>query len=107
MEWKGTHAYRLKLSLQACSIHDIFRVLLLEPYIYNGHTAPEPPWPIEINGEEGYELEEILQSEYRYGTLRYCMTYKGYSVECSNWPLAENLTYTQDIVRDFHALHSN
>jgi hypothetical protein len=54
---------------QAGSIHDVFHVSLLEPYVFNRRTAPEPPPPIEIDGEEECELEEILQSEYRYGTL--------------------------------------
>ncbi len=39
--------------------------------------------PIEIDGEEDYQLEEIFQSEYRYGTLHYCMKSKGYSAKQS------------------------
>ncbi len=33
------------------------------------------------------------------------MNYKGFSVEQSNWLLAENLAHAQDMVRKFHALH--
>ncbi len=42
----------MKLSQQAGSIYDVFHVLLLEPYIFDGRTAPEPPPPVEIDGEE-------------------------------------------------------
>ncbi len=103
----GTQAYHLKLSQQAGSIHDVFQVSLLEPYVSNGPTAPEPPLPFDIDGEEEYELELILQSEYRYGTLRYCIKYKGYFAEQSEWLLAENLAHAQDMVREFHASHPN
>jgi hypothetical protein len=47
----GTQAYRLKLSQQTGSIHDVFHVSLLEPYLSDGCTAPEPPPPIEIDVE--------------------------------------------------------
>jgi hypothetical protein len=99
----GTQAYRLKFSQQAGSIHDVFQVSLLKPYVSDGRTAPEPPPPIEIDGEEEYELEEILQSEYRYGTLQLCVKYKRYLAEQSEWLPAENLAHAQDMVREFHA----
>jgi hypothetical protein len=50
--------------------------LLLELYVSNGCTVPEPMLPIEIDHKEEYEREEILQSEYRYGTLNYHVKYK-------------------------------
>ncbi len=50
------------LSQQVGSIHDVFHVSLLEPYVSNGRRAPKPLTPIEVDGEEEYELEEILQS---------------------------------------------
>jgi hypothetical protein len=61
----------LKLSQQIGSIHDVLHVLLLEPYVSDGHSAPRPPPPIEVDGEEEYELEEILQSAYRYKSFCY------------------------------------
>jgi hypothetical protein len=81
MERIGTQAYRLKLLQQPGSIYDVFQVLLLEPYVSNLRTAPEPLPPIEIDIEEECKLEEILQGEYRYGTLDYCVKYKGYSAK--------------------------
>jgi hypothetical protein len=61
----------LKLLQQVGSIHDIFHVLLLELYVSDGRTLPEPPLPIEMDSEKEYKLEEIIQSEYRYSTLHY------------------------------------
>ncbi len=66
---------------------------------------PKPPLPIDIDTEKEYELEEIFQSDYRYGTLRYCVNYKEYSAEQSKWLPVKNLVHAQDMVREFHALH--
>ncbi len=42
----------------------MFHVFLLEPYHVS--TIPrrirDPPSPIEVNGEQGYEMEDILDS---------------------------------------------
>ncbi len=51
VEWIGPQAYRLKLSQQVGSIHDVFQVSLLEPYVSDGRCAPEPRSPIEVEGE--------------------------------------------------------
>jgi hypothetical protein len=103
----GTQAYCLELLQQAGSIQDVFHVLLLEPYVSDGHTAPKPLPHIEIDGEEQYRLEEILQSEYRYGTLRYHVKYNENSVKQSKWLPVENLAHAQDMVSKFHASHLN
>ena len=100
-------AYRLKLSQQVGSIHDIFHVSLLEPYVSDRRSAPEPPPPIEVDGEEEYELEEILQSAYRYNSFCYRVKYKGYSAEESEWLPAENLRNAPYMVRRFHEAHPN
>jgi hypothetical protein len=85
VEQIGSQAYRLKLSQQVGSIHDVFHVSLLEPYVSDGHSAPKPPPPIEVNGEEEYEHDEILQCAYRYNLFCYQVKYKGYSAEESKW----------------------
>jgi hypothetical protein len=103
----GTQAYRLKLLQQAGSIRDVFHILLLEPYVSDVRTAPELPLPVEIDGKKEDELEEILQSGYRYGTLHNCVKYKRYSAEQSKWLPAENLAHAQDMVREFHASYPN
>jgi hypothetical protein len=53
-------AYCLKLSQQAGSIHVVFNISLLEPYVSDRRTAPEPLPPIEIDSKEEFELEEII-----------------------------------------------
>jgi hypothetical protein len=45
-------------------IHPMLHIFLLEPYHVS--TIPrrihDPPPPIEVNGEQGYEMEDILDS---------------------------------------------
>jgi hypothetical protein len=60
VEQIGMQAYHLKLLQQSSSIHNVFHVLLLDPYVFDRRTAPKPLPPIVIDGEEEYELEEIL-----------------------------------------------
>ncbi len=60
-----------------------FSISLLELYISDGHMALESLPPIDINGEEEYELGKIMKSKYRFGTLRFCIKYKGYLAEQS------------------------
>ncbi len=56
-------AFQLKL-LDSMKIHPMFHVSLLEPY----HASTilgrifEPPPPIEIDGEQEYEVEDVLDS---------------------------------------------
>jgi hypothetical protein len=61
-------AYRLELP-HTMQIHPVFHVSLLEPYVENtipGRTVPPPPTTI-VDGQEEFEVEEILDS------LRYIM----------------------------------
>jgi hypothetical protein len=103
----GSQDYCLKLSQHVGSIHNVFHVSLLEPYVSDGRCAPEPPPPIEVDSEEEYELEEILQSAYRYNSFCYRVKYKEYSAEESEWLPAENLRDAPDMVWRFHETHLN
>jgi hypothetical protein len=56
-------AFQLKLPI-FMTIHLMFHVSLLEPY--HASTIPrrihDPPSPIEVNGEQEYEMVDILDS---------------------------------------------
>lgn len=97
----------MKLLQQTSSIYGIFRISLLEPYICDRCTVPEPPQPIKIASAEEYKLMVNPQSKYRYSTLRYCTKYKGYLVDQSELLLVENFAHVQDLDCKFHASHLN
>jgi hypothetical protein len=57
-------AFQLKF-LDSMKIHLVFHVSLLQPY--HASTIPrwvsKPPSPIKVNGEQKYEVEEIINSK--------------------------------------------
>jgi hypothetical protein len=54
-------------------IHNVFHVSLLEPYHENpiSERHQEPPAPVEIEGQEEFEVQEVLDSKKIRGKLLY------------------------------------
>ena len=86
-------------------VHPTFHVSLLETYQDNprpSQVKPPPP-PIEMDGNEEYELEEILNSRYRYKKLQYKAKWKGYTAEHDQeWYTADNFNNAELAVQQFH-----
>ena len=57
--------------------------LLMEPYEDNKFPSQiqEPQPPIQIEGEDEYKLDEIIDSQFHYNKLQYRAKWKGYSPE--------------------------
>ena len=90
------------------SIHPVFHVSLLYPHSKDTipGCTPLPPPPIEIEGEEEYEVEEILNSRLHRGRqLQYLVKWKGYSDADNSWEPATNLENAPDKITEFHRLH--
>ena len=95
--------YQLKLPPQ-WKIHDVFHADLLTPYHETELHRPNftrPP-PDLINGEEEYEVEEILQSQ-RFGRgrkVQYLVKWKGYPESENQWVDWDNL-HADEVIVDF------
>jgi transposase InsO family protein len=106
LEAVSPHAYRLDLP-PSMRIHPVFNVSLLQLAPENpvaGHSS-EPPPPVEADGLEEWEVEEILDSRWeRRGRggprLRYTVKWVGYD-EPTEEP-ADYLESAGEIVRNFH-----
>ena len=101
----GSHAYRLQLP-PTMKIHNVFHVSLLEISAkdpYPGQVIPPPP-PIEVAGENEWEVEEVLDSKIVRRKLKYLLKWVGYAE--ATWEPAENL---EDIVAIdiFHQRYPN
>ena len=106
----GYNARHLEL-LETICIYPVFHVSLLEPY--NGQESERPtqelPWPIEINGEEEWEVEAILDSRLqklgrrKRETLQYLVKWSGFPRVEATWQLAKDVANARDVVEDFHA----
>jgi hypothetical protein len=63
--------YKLKLSFLLKEIHNVFHVFLLESHLYNSIKALELFSIIEVDDENQYEINEILNIRIKYEKLQY------------------------------------
>jgi hypothetical protein len=104
----NTVAIQLKL-LNSMKIHHVFHVSLLEPY--HASNIPwrthEPPPPIVVNGEQKYEVEEILDLRISHRQLQYLVHWQGYDINEYTWELIETLSNSMEKVENFHVQYRN
>jgi hypothetical protein len=80
-------------------IHNVFHVHLLKPhYPSSRHQKPLPP--VEVEGEEEYEMEEVLNSRIQRGKLEFLVTWKGYPGELT-W-VRELDMHADDAIKQFY-----
>ena len=90
VESVGTNAYRLNLPVKYERLHPVFHVSLLEPYQPREGVAPPPP--IDLEGEEHFEVARILGKIIRKGgKVYYHVRWKGYPPSDDSWEPAEHL----------------
>ena len=103
----GKVAYRLRLPASA-RIHDVFHVSLLKPYRSDGREQPEPA-PFLIDGEEQYEVEQVLaHRQRRYGKdqqpkVEYLVKWLGYGIEHNTWEPEANVQNAPEKLSDYWA----
>jgi hypothetical protein len=101
----GPHAYELDLPV-SIGKHPVFHISLLEPYIQNelpGRRTPTPPPELDLDGENVWEVEEILSSRTRNKKVQYLVKWKGYSPDDNTWEPYDNLLGgAEEAVKNFH-----
>ncbi|KAH8144565.1 uncharacterized protein LAJ45_11399 [Morchella importuna] len=104
LERIGSHAYRLELPASMKS-HPVFHVSSLEParrHPLPGHIQPPPP-PVIVEGEEEFEVQEVMDSRIRRNQLQYLVKWTGY--EQPTWEPARNLDAELGSLQRFHSLY--
>jgi hypothetical protein len=102
----STHARKLELPASMKRIHPVFHISLLEPFIPN--TIPNriipPPPPIEIAGEDEYEIGKVLDVQKYYGKWRYLVQWLGYedTGEPAAWIYYSEMKHAMDVIYDFY-----
>jgi transposase InsO family protein len=95
-------AYRINLP-NHMKIHDVFHIDLLTPFheteIY-GEAFPQPP-PDLIEGEEEYEVEEIVNDRTIRRKREYLIKWKGYPSSENSWVKAKDL-HAPELLKDYH-----
>jgi hypothetical protein len=104
----GKAAFRLQLPA-SMRIHPVFHVGLLEPVRTNDIPGriQDPPPPVEVDGFEEFEVEQILDSRRYRGKLQYLVHWKGWSVPDRTWEPAKNLANAPAIIGKFHRDYPN
>jgi hypothetical protein len=95
-------AYCLDLP-ENLKIHNIFYVGLLSK-VKEDELRPiiREPGPLEVEGEEEYEVEEIIDSEQHRNGWYYRVKWKGYGPESNTWEPKANLEHAEDILKKYH-----
>ena len=103
----STHAYKLALPPSMNRLHNVFHVKLLERHHteYFPRRRNPPPPPIEIDGEEQFEVDEILDSRIHRGRLQYKIRWLGHEPEDDTWEPAHHVSNAELLVKQFHATY--
>ena len=111
----GSRSFRLELN-KRWKIHNVFHVLLLEPYktsdsFLRTQTRPEPE---DIEGENKFEVKRIIKTEvletkgrvkgqtHITKALYYLVKWVGYPDDKCTWEPGKHSTNTSNIIKAYH-----
>ena len=95
-------SYQLEI-LKSWKIHPVFHTSLLTPCRENdihGPNYPKPP-PDLINGEEEYEVEQILKYQGCPKYHQYLVRWKGYAADEDLWQNKANLGNASELLQEY------
>ena len=96
--------YRLQLP-ETMKINNVFHVNLLTPYYETNAYGPQPiqPPPELIDGEEEYEVEDIIDDRYNWSKRKrqYLVKWVGYPASENSWVNEQDL-HSNELLADYH-----
>jgi hypothetical protein len=102
IEKLSDRAYRLQLP-ENLKIHNVFYVGLLSK-VKEDKSRPiiRETGPLEVKGEEEYEVEEIVDRKHHLNGWCYRVKWKGYGPESNTWEPKANLEHAEKIIKNYH-----
>ena len=103
----GHGAYCVKLPPSLRHLHPVFLIMKLYPTAVDpipGRWAKPPPPLVLVEGNEEFEVEEILNSRVRWCHLEYLVKWKGYDSRHNSW-MAHYNVHAPDVVAAFYRLN--
>ena len=85
------------------NIHTVWNVSKLHPYNEDSKNPnhPQPP-PDVIEGEPEWEVEQILDSKFAHGSLKFLVKWLGWPNSENSWQDEDNLENAPEIVAEFY-----
>jgi hypothetical protein len=110
MQVVGKGAYKLQLPPHYSQLHPVFPVVKLElvkPDLFPGRPWNDKPPPIlQTDGDERWEVDEILKAWVWYGILWYMVRWKGYGPEHDKW-VKHSDVFAKDAIDAYYHQYPN
>jgi hypothetical protein len=99
LERIGKNAYRLDLPRKYGRLHHTFHVSLL--HAYRKREGEAPPEPVDIDDQEEWEVERILDVRRKGNRADYYVRWKGFSEAHDSWEPEENMRHASNLIEEF------
>jgi hypothetical protein len=102
----GKYTYRLTLP-ETWRIHNVFDRSLLTPYVQtqeHGENFLRPP-PDLIDGQEEFEVQNVLRHRRKGKGLQYLVRWKNYSINEDTWEPERNLKNAEEVLEEYKKKH--
>ena len=101
----GPVACKLDLGHRLRGAHNVFHVSLLKPYLVGGDGVA-PPEPIEVDGNQEYEVERVLAHRDRRGRQReYLVRWVGHDSLEDMWLPESELANARAVLQQYQRTH--
>jgi hypothetical protein len=109
IEQYGPVTFKLKLPATMSTVHPVYHASKMIKFRDNtiGNRKPHQPGPIEIEGNQEYEVAQILNTQIFRGKVQYLVSWQGYDASENTWEPLWHLKNSLDKVKEFHLTHPN
>jgi hypothetical protein len=99
----GNCSYRLQLP-PSLPVHPVFHTSLLREFKDDGRHQP-PPAPVELAGQQEFEVETLLGRRKRGAKREYLVRWKGWGAEYDSWEPLHNLRNCRELLEEYDNTH--